>query len=1763
MDADGKPVDGGINDLHMGTVDKKEKCKTCGCNFEQCPGHFGHIKLEKPVYHVGYITQCRKILKCVCHYCSRVLRPAKDGKEKLEQIRKIKNPAKRAHDLYELCKDIKKCEMEKNEEDNDDNQQPYEWTEETGAANQNNSRGCGRMQPIYKEDPQNKLRILMELRDDPADEDGDRKDAITAEQCLRIFKKISDEDCYLLGLDPKMSRPEWMIIQLLAVCPPQVRPSVSVDAVLRSEDDLTFQYCHILKLNQEIKGQLVHGGQGHNIEETMNALQFFVATLMNNEMPSGKVQQRSGRPIKAISARLKGKEGRLRQNLMGKRVDFSARSVISPDPNLLLDELGVPVSIAMNVTFPERVTSRNIERLRQLVMNGATKYPGAKFIVRDDGTRIDLRFQKTLSDIHIAEGYIVERHTQNGDYVLFNRQPSLHKMSMMCHRVHVLPYSTFRLNLSVTTPYNADFDGDEMNMHVPQSYETVSELANIMHVPKQILSPQSNKPVMGIVQDTLIGVKLFTHRDNYITYEQVMNLVMWINDFDGKLPMPAIVKPIPLWTGKQIFSLILPKVNLRRYTSNHTDELGAKMNLIDSVVEIQDGELVQGIVCKKTVGNTSGGLIHCIWNEYGPDKTLWFLTNCQRLVNNWTLLSGFTVGVSDIISDEATNASIQTTLENVKKEVKMKLEDAQLGKLECQPGKGMVESFEATANGALNKARETAGKSVQQALKLKNHLKNMVIAGSKGNNTNISQIIGCVGQQNVEGKRIPFNFNHRTLPHFLKDDYGAESRGFVENSYLKGLTPQEFYFHAMGGREGIIDTAIKTSQTGYIQRRLIKALEDVMVQYDGTVRNGRGNILEFIYGEDGMTGEYIEDQKIETMLMNNEQLEQKYLFFNETQNQEELQNNLRKFLQNNIVDQIIYDDFEKVKTAIKKEFEQIKKDRDELRNEVFLNGEDKQHFPVNIPRIILNARMRFGINDNSISDLDPLKVINKINGLKESLIVVKGDDPISKQAQESALRLLSIVINYNLCCKKVIQTNRLTEKALNWIIGEIQSRFLQALVKPGEMVGNIAAQSIGEPATQMTLNTFHFAGVSSLNVTLGVPRLQEVINVVKKLKTPSMKMYLKPLPQMETISQEDYDKATELTVKRIHGDIEITSMADIVIKSEIYFDPDIFNTLIKEDQEIIDMQMDFYKDDYKQREHNISPWVLRIVADSNILYAKSLTMNYIEERIQENFSNLDIIHTEDNNERKVFRIRIEYKEDIRSDNKRNKYKNTRFTREQARSLEELTKLEGNLLRSVVLKGVPEIRKLYAKKVPINLFNQFTGEKREKFEEWLIETDGTNMVAAFDNDDLDFKRITTNDINEIYNVLGIEAVRNSLINEVRSVLKPYDIYVNYRHICILCDLMTQNGFLTSITRHGLNRAGRGPIRKCSFEETVDILIEAGIFAEKDDLIGISENILVGQLAPLGTGSFDLLIDLEQIEKGLGQNEEMAQPKFGEFNMENNSMGKGPYDDSNSSGDRTPYNINSTPNIPIKGNVLSFASHSNSNPSGPSFTPGYPLAQSPGRMINPKENLYISTPNPNVRPNSPSFGPSNYLRTPGPYSPLPFDSEGAGQQGSDYGGPYSPLQRSPGNQSGYGPSSVRRRSGYFDTTTPRSIYSPTTPGMRQNSSGSPAYSQGSGLFSSTPQQNSGSGPSQYSPLSPTYNPLSPRYGANIQSNYSRNSPFYNPTVNSGSNNAMYGGSNAANAGSSNNENEQKKEEDKNKNNKPGESPIQSDEEGENEN
>ncbi|KKO75447.1 dna-directed rna polymerase ii largest subunit [Vairimorpha ceranae] len=1548
----GFPKPGGLIDLKMGTTERAFLCSSCEKDNFSCPGHFGHIELTKPMFHVGYMSKIKKILECVCYYCSKI---------KIDK----KHPKKDLNFVWNSCKTKSVCEGE---------------LTEAGFS------GCGNKQPVIKKEGMGLVAFMK------GEEDSDGKVILNGERVHNILKKISDEDSTYLGFDTKYSKPDWLVITVLLVPPPSVRPSIVMEGMLRAEDDLTHKLADIVKANTYLKKYELEGAPGHVIRDYEQLLQFHIATMIDNDL-SGQPQalQKSGRPIKSISARLKGKEGRVRGNLMGKRVDFSARSVITPDANISLEEVGVPLEIAKIHTFPETITPYNIERLTRLVSNGPNEYPGANYVIRSDGQRIDLNFNR--GDIKLEEGYIVERHMQNGDVVLFNRQPSLHKMSMMGHFVRVMEGKTFRLNLSCTSPYNADFDGDEMNLHMPQSYNTKAELEELCLVSKQVLSPQSNRPVMGIVQDSLTSLRLFTLRDTFFDKRETMQLLYSINlskyeNFNNEdmhktsimdlLNYPTISYPKKLWTGKQIFSYILPNI-VYSAVSNEHDENDLE-NLKDTVVIIRNGELLSGIIDKKSVGTTQGGLIHIIANDFSHKRITSFFDDTQKIMNKFiTFINAFSIGIGDAIANKETMVQVQSSIENAKYQVEKLIERAQRNKLERLPGMSMKESFESQVNYILNKPRDISGTSASKSLNFCNNMRTMVLAGSKGSFINISQVTACLGQQNVEGKRIPFGFNYRSLPHFSKGDYSGKSRGFVENSYVKGLAPEEFYFHAMGGREGLIDTAIKTAETGYIQRRLVKAMEDATVGLDRSVRGANGFIYQYEYGEDGFDATYLEMQKIK--LTNFKDLHFVDMFADENYaiKKENVTEQIYKLLVTDLeLQKVLYDEYDWLyKNALKYENQNIAS-------------------PCNFKRIIDTAIFKFNCEKGDIS---PYYILSSLQKLSESLF--------------NRNLLLKLLVKINLSVKRILNEYKLSLEAFKWIIDEIKRKVNKSIIAPSEMVGTLAAQSVGEPATQMTLNTFHLAGVSA-NITMGVPRLKEIINVAKNIKTPCMKIYL----------QEPYNKTLEMA-KKIQGDIEYSDIKSICEFSEIFYDPVVEDTLIEEDKDFVKSYFDFPDEnlDFLQ----MPKYIIRIIVDRSKLVSRGLKMDDLIACVHKAFpKKFHIISSDENARKLIIRFRCITPEDNNID---------------------IYNVYYNKVINLKITGYNKIKKVY-----------ITEDKEQK--NWFLQTDGVCLREIMSHPDICGHLVTSNDINEIVEVLGIEAARETILQELTLVIDGNGSYVNHRHISLLADVMTMKGYLTGITRHGVNKVGFGALKRASFEETVDILLDAAYAAENNVTKGITENIMMGQLAPLGTGIGDILLDVSKLEFAIP----LSKPDYN-------------YEDVD-----TPF-------------IYSPVSESQSISSG-NWSPAYLAEES---KYSPKLSLFsVGSPSygsasPSYSPTSPSYSPTSpsYSPTSPSYSPTSPSYSPTSPSYSPTSPSYSPTSPS------YSPTSPS-----YSPTSPS--YSPTSPSYSPTS---PSYSPTSPSYSPTSPSYSPTSPS-YSPTSPSYSPTSPSYSPTSPS-YSPTSPSYSPT------------------------------------------------------
>ncbi|NPA84567.1 MAG: DNA-directed RNA polymerase subunit A' [Crenarchaeota archaeon] len=822
-DEAGLPVEGGIMDPRMGVVSPGQRCPTCGNTLHACPGHFGYIELTKPVIHYEFVPHIYDVLRATCRVCGKVKLPEEEIEKFLhlyEQLEKkwpilakrvvgyVRKRAAKAQECPHCHAKQYKIKLEK----------PYKFIEE-------------RMPRLHTLNP---------------------------EEIKARLERIPDKHAKVLGFDPKDARPEWTILTVLPVPPVTVRPSIVLENGMRSEDDLTHKLADIVRTNNKLRENIESGASEAMIENLWDLLQYHVATFFDNEIPGiPPARHRSGKPLRTLAQRLKGKEGRFRSNLSGKRVDFSARTVISPDPNISINEVGVPVEVAKTLTVPVKVTPWNIEEMRQLILNGPDKWPGANYVITREGRRIDLRYAKDRKIIaeSLQPGWTVERHLQDGDVALFNRQPSLHRMSIMSHLVKVLPGKTFRLNPLVCPPYNADFDGDEMNLHVPQSEEARAEALELMLVEKHILSPRYGGPIIGGLQDYISGAYLLTTVATLLTREDVQEL-LGVTGYEGEVPEPAILSPKVAWTGKQLISVFLPKdFNYSGKANIATGDLKCEDEycFYDSFVVVRNGELVEGVLDKKSIGHEQPkSLMHWIVYEYGPQKGREIYDKVFKMFLRFIEKRGFTTRYDDVRLPPEAKKEIEEILKEAYEEVKKLIEDYENGLLEPLPGRTLEETLELMIMDVLAKARDKAGEIAAKYLSPLNNAVIMAKAGARGNILNLTQMAALLGQQSVRGERIKRGYRKRTLPHFEWGDISPDARGFVRHSFYEGLTPTEVFFHAAGGREGLVDTAVRTSQSGYMQRRLINALQDLKVDYDGTVRDAWGALYQSVYGDDGV-----------------------------------------------------------------------------------------------------------------------------------------------------------------------------------------------------------------------------------------------------------------------------------------------------------------------------------------------------------------------------------------------------------------------------------------------------------------------------------------------------------------------------------------------------------------------------------------------------------------------------------------------------------------------------------------------------------------------------------------------------------------------------------------------------------------------------------------------------------------------------------------------------------------------------------------------
>ena len=1391
-------------DPRMGTSNNSGQCETCRLNLKHCNGHFGYIKLALPAFHIGFLKKTIEVLHCICKDCGRVLLNGRIQREKLNVMRRSTRDnmehKKAIKTVIAECRKVKDCPH-----CHSTNGTIKKVPGHALKLIHDKFRRYNQSTAKKKTPPGDKITYDETFQEakksNPEVEKHFKKamDDLNPLRVLRLFQKMTPPDCELLGLHHDQSPPEALLWQYVPTPPVSIRPSVAQDGST-NEDDLTNKLGDIIEMSTAIKCALEKGKPISNIMEQWDFMQLQLAMYVNSDVPN---LQQSGfkKPIRGVCQRLKGKQGRFRGNLSGKRVDFSGRTVISPDPNLGVDEVAIPQRVAKNLTYPEAVTEMNRESLMKRVLRGPYRYPGANSVEKcDSNFSISLhalaknnRLERPAANL--KPGDIVHRHLIDGDIVLFNRQPSLHKLSILSHRVKVRHWRTFRLNECVCTPYNADFDGDEMNLHVPQTREASVEATELMGVKYNLATPKDGTPIIAATQDFITAAYLLSSKDQFYNRETFTQICCHMfedikprehnrSHFDQhhvNLPEPTIWKPEALWTGKQVFNVLMRptlqskvlvnfNATCRQYT--RIEGISDYNREDDNYLCVRNSEVMCGVMDKNILGDgKKDSVFYILLRDYGPDVAVQAMNRLAKLSARWLSNQGFSVGVNDVYPGRKVVKNKQDLILDAYSKADEIIAKFFDGELKRDAGCDEEQTMENKISGLLNDVRKKAGQLCFDELSSWNSPIIMAKCGSKGSPINVAQMVATVGQQIIENSRIADGFQDRTLPHFPKAARQPPSKGFVQNSFFSGLSPTEFLFHAMSGREGLVDTAVKTADTGYMSRRLMKSLEDLSSSYDDTVRNSSASIVQFQFGEDGLDPVDMEGKAKPV------NLERTWLHAQNSEWRHDEVSLAPKEIE------------ERAKTYLQKYKDQC------TRRHVSSNEEMEY------------TDQSYDAIDQFESKRQFLKEVEEFVGARSDQLEKAGRfvQRASKSSKGSRGARYSIWHKAKKADSRVENDLKIMASNMAKVSVSQLQRFLdlcmykyeKAKVEPGHAVGAVGAQSIGEPGTQMTLKTFHFAGVAGMSITQGVPRIKEIINGSKAISTPLIKCELS-------------NKTSEQAARIVKSRIEKTFLKDVISYSGLCLKKDIRSIKIKLDTENINkLRLDISVGE-----------ILAALRNSRVLKLKDRKITYRGDVIsiypdQTNKNTADLFHLGKGksviDEKDIF---LDFMRLYR------------------------------LIAQVPVKGLPEATRAVIAKKPQK--NQ-AGE-----EENQLMVEGYGFRDCLNTPGIDWKFTTTNSVSEIHNVLGIEAARTSIIKELNEVMGS-QMEIDPRHMQLLADVMTYKGDVLGITRFGLAKMRDSVLQLASFEKTPDHLFEAAVRGQTDGIDGVSECIIMGQPMRVGTGA----------------------------------------------------------------------------------------------------------------------------------------------------------------------------------------------------------------------------------------------------------------------------------------------------------------------
>jgi DNA-directed RNA polymerase II subunit RPB1 len=956
----------------------------------------------------------------------------------------------------------------------------------------------------------------------------------------------------------------------------------------------------------------------------------------------------------------------------------------------------------------------------------------------------------------------------------------------------------------------------EMNIFLPQEIQSKTELELIANVKYQIVGSKDSNPIIGSKQDGILGSHLLTLDDVELNAEDGYFL---LSNSEG-LDLSKLDKK-KTYTGKEIFSQIIPQ------GINSSKKKDGKF-----IFQVQNGELKIGSLNKGTVSAKKNSLVHYIWDKYSGDETRKFIDNTEKLAIHYLEHRGYTIGFQDCFLD-------MKVMEDIRNKIREKLLELnyEITEMENQSDMLSYETYESSIFGSLSAFGANTYKIAGDNLTKDNNFY-LVTNGaqSKGNETNIGKMVACLSQSSIDGKRPRNKVNGRASVHFHYNDDTAIARGFISNNLLTGMTGHEYFFHSMGGREGQIDTAVKTAATGYIERKLIKTMEDLLITYDGTVRNSTGQIVQFLYSDNGIDQTVQADVKIPSLMMNNEKIKEFYLL-------------TEKELKETKTSQKMNQEYYKLLTETRDKVRQcyMTASLDKVMRESFL-------LPVNMERLTQ------GVTDDSrkiVYDLTGDYILEKIQEIlvdKHTDLIAKMNDKKLRQLQMenellSKLQMKLALLDY-LSPKKCVYQYKINKTIFDELIDEIKKSFLKAVVNPGEMVGIITAQSLGEPVTQMNMNSRHFAGVASKKkVTAGVPRIEELLSYSKNIKAPAMTLFL-----------DKENRENEALAKTISSFLNHIKVGELINKAEIYYyqedTKDELSQQINEDQ----VGNPFFFNNTKKVLSQF-PWLIRLELDREKMLDLEVVMLDIKTKILGYYYNVTqnlkslkkeekevwasinggaILSNLDTSDTPTIHIRLGLN-------------NVNFP--------ILTNFLKVILEEVKLKGIDKIDNGFYSK---ELYTEFTdkGDAVQQ-KQYLITTDGININEVRKFKFLDQNKTFINDTETILRYYGIEAARNFLAIELFRTFETNAVSLNFNHLSVLADLITFTGEIVSIDRHGNNRLDLDPMARSTFERTMEHFINASIFNEKDKVRATSSKVMVGQVIPGGTGCFDLILDTDKL------------------------------------------------------------------------------------------------------------------------------------------------------------------------------------------------------------------------------------------------------------------------------------------------------------